>query len=87
VSGTVNVKVRLFASHREIMGTGMLEMELREGATLSELFLQLAAREPRIADLQPFTSFALNREMAEPGTHLKSGDEVALIQPVAGGIT
>ena len=79
------VKVMIFASHREIMGTGMLELEVPDGATLDDLFDRLVARQPDLFALRRFTSFAVNREIVESSTRLASGDEVALIQPVSGG--
>jgi molybdopterin synthase catalytic subunit len=77
----VNVRVRLFAALREQAGTSQLELELPEGARVSDVWngLGLGGAEP--ASL----AFALNRAYADREDPLHDGDEVALIPPVSGG--
>ena len=72
------VSVRLFAGLRERAGSGRIEVELPEGATVADL---LAAME-----LGPRSCVAaVNREYAGPETPIAAGDEVALVPPVSGG--
>ena len=76
----MRVTVRLFAMLRERAGTGQLELELPEGARVSDA---LAA----VADLAgglPLV-MAVNRRYADVGAPLAPGDELALIPPVSGG--
>jgi molybdopterin synthase catalytic subunit len=80
------VRVMLFASHREVMGSGRLELEVPSGCTVGDLFDVLVAQQPAMGALHDFTLFAVNREIVPPTTRLQPGDEVALVQPVSGGV-
>ncbi len=76
----VRVSIRLFAGLRERAGTGALELELADGATLADVWAGLDLGEEPQGLL-----YAVNRRYAEPGTALADGDVVALIPPVSGG--
>jgi MoaE-MoaD fusion protein len=72
------VSVRLFAGLRERAGSGRIEVELPDDATVGDL---LAAME-----LAPRSCVAaVNREYAAEHTRIAPGDEVALVPPVSGG--
>jgi molybdopterin synthase catalytic subunit len=72
------VSVRLFAGLRERAGRDRVELELPDGATVSDL---LAAM-----DVAPRSCVvAINREYADEGQPVRAGDEVALVPPVSGG--
>jgi MoaE-MoaD fusion protein len=74
------VHVRLFAALRERAGRDAIDLELPEGALVSDA---LAAVEDLARDL-PLV-LAVNREYASRGDALSPGDELALIPPVSGG--
>jgi MoaE-MoaD fusion protein len=74
------VHVRLFAALRERAGRDTIELELPDGALVSDA---LAAVDDLARDL-PLV-LAVNREYAAPGDRLAPGDELALIPPVSGG--
>jgi MoaE-MoaD fusion protein len=74
------VHVRLFAALRERAGRDAIELELPDGALVSDA---LAAVDDLARDL-PLV-LAVNREYAAPGDVLSPGDELALIPPVSGG--
>jgi MoaE-MoaD fusion protein len=74
------VHVRLFAALRERAGSDRLELDLPDGALVSDA---LAAVEDLAADL-PLV-LAVNREYAAREQPLAPGDELALIPPVSGG--
>jgi molybdopterin synthase catalytic subunit/molybdopterin converting factor small subunit len=74
------VHVRLFAALRERAGRDAIELELPDGALVSDA---LAAVDDLARDL-PLV-LAVNREYAAPGDALSPGDELALIPPVSGG--
>jgi len=76
----VKVVVRVFAGLREQLGTGRVELDLAEGASLSEVWANLG-----LGDEPPGLLYALNREYADQDRTLADGDEVALIPPVSGG--
>jgi MoaE-MoaD fusion protein len=76
----MQVQVRLFAVLRERAGSDQIELELPDGAVVSDA-LEL---------VKPLTDgvsvvMAVNREYAEVDAVLHSGDELALIPPVSGG--
>ncbi|HEY2477140.1 MAG TPA: molybdenum cofactor biosynthesis protein MoaE [Solirubrobacterales bacterium] len=82
----MTVTVRLFAMLRERAGRDSVEIELPEGATVSDAFEQLAAA-PGLGELVERMSLrmAVNREYASAGTAIGPGDELALIPPISGG--
>lgn len=81
----MRVRVLLFASHREMVGQARLELSVPIDTRVEELFDELTRRAPRLQELRPFTTFAVNREVVDSSTILREGDEVALLQPVSGG--
>ena len=82
---TMNVCVLLFALYREAVGEKRIEVELPAGSTAEDLYTHLSAQYPALGRLRPYTTFAVNRETVAPDTILRSGDEVALLQPSSGG--
>jgi molybdopterin synthase catalytic subunit len=74
------VRVRLFAQLRERAGRSELELELPDGARVSDALAavgELAAGLPLV--------MAVNREYAREDTPLSAADELALVPPVSGG--
>ncbi|MEA2255885.1 MAG: MoaE-MoaD fusion protein [Solirubrobacteraceae bacterium] len=74
------VRIRLFAGLRERAGRDELELDLPDGALVSdalEAVGDVAAGVPLV--------MAINREYAGPDEALHAGDELALIPPVSGG--
>jgi molybdopterin converting factor subunit 1 len=82
----MKIRVRLFASVKDIVGQREVVLELPEGVTASELLRLVAADHPRLQPLLPSLLLAVNREYVEATRVLKDGDEVAFIPPVSGGI-
>ena len=81
----MRVTVRLFASFREIAGTGELTQELPPDATAQTAWEGLAAKYPELARYQGIASCAVNEDYARFTTRLSDGDEVAFLPPVSGG--
>lgn len=81
----IEVKVKLFAVAKQIVGKGELTLELPEGSTAADLFEHLEGRFPRLKELRGSLAFSINREYAGRERSLEGGDEVALIPPVSGG--
>ncbi len=81
----MKVTVKLFARMRELVGTGTLEQEIKENATIADLVDHLHARFPKLAQAAPRTIISVNKEFADPNTPLSEGDEVAFFPPVSGG--
>jgi molybdopterin converting factor subunit 1 len=76
----MHVRVRLFAILRERAGTDELELELPEGARVSDALDRLRAVSAGIPVVM-----AVNQEYADTDAPLHADDELALIPPVSGG--
>lgn len=81
----VHVRVRLFAIQREVAGTRFVELDLDDGATVSDGWDALVAAFPALAPGRDSVRFARNGDYAEPTDRLADGDELAIIPPVSGG--
>ncbi len=80
------MRVRLFAILRERAGSGSIELDLPEGATVADALTELS-RLPALSgvlDRLP-VRMAVNRDYATMQTRLAAEDELALIPPVSGG--
>jgi MoaD family protein len=79
----MTIRVRLFASLRELAGTAETEAE---GRTVGELADRLSAQHgERFASIVAASSFVVNGERAVRTAAVADGDEVAILPPVSGG--
>ena len=76
------MRVRLFAILRERAGADELELELPEGATVSDALERVGALSNGVPVVM-----AINQEYADTEAPLHADDELALIPPVSGGAT
>ena len=81
----MRIRLRLFASVREIVGAGELSLEVPEGCTVGQLVQRLGEIHPRLQGLASSLLLAVNREYRPAEHPLQDGDEVGLIPPVSGG--
>lgn len=81
----MQVRVRLFAAAREIVGRGEVSVELKEGGTVGELLEHVFSQYPGLKGIAASLLIAVNREFAERNAKLQEGDEVGVIPPVSGG--
>jgi molybdopterin converting factor subunit 1 len=81
----VRVTVKLFARLRDITGASELAREVTAGATIGDLWRQLAAEYPDLAGYERSISTALNADYARMDRAVSDGDEVAFLPPVSGG--
>jgi molybdopterin converting factor subunit 1 len=79
------IKVRLFATLRQMAGWSGKELEAPEGSSVQDLILQLEQEYPSLTLTGRTFYIAVNEEYAQPGRVLQAGDEVALLPPVSGG--
>lgn len=81
----MQVRTLFFASYRDAVGVGTLDLELPDGSTVGELVGRLRARGTPFDRLPPAPAVAVNRALARADVRLAAGDEVAFLPPVAGG--
>ena len=81
----MRVTVRLFARLRDIAGSSELSRELAAGATIGDVWRQLAAEFPELARYERSISSAVNADYARMDQVIGDGDEVAFLPPVSGG--
>ena len=82
----MRIRVKLFASVREIVGQKELILEVPDGMKASALPYRLAIEYPGMRALVAFLKIAVNHEYADGERVLIEGDEVALLPPVSGGV-
>jgi molybdopterin converting factor subunit 1 len=76
----MRVRVRLFAVLRERAGSEELELELPDGARVSDALARVEHVTEGLSVVM-----AVNHDYADPDAPLNAGDELALIPPVSGG--
>jgi molybdopterin converting factor subunit 1 len=81
----VRVTVRLFARLRDIAGSSELSREVVTGATIGDVWRQLAGEFPELTSYERSISSAVNADYARMDQVLRPGDEVAFLPPVSGG--
>lgn len=82
----MTVKVRLFASLKDIVGHSELNLRVADEAiTPRSIFYELRTRYPELERYQPVVRVAVNHEYATWDTRVGSGDEVVFFPPVSGG--
>ncbi|MEO7190544.1 MAG: molybdopterin converting factor subunit 1 [Vicinamibacterales bacterium] len=77
--------VQCFARLRELAGAREWVCEVPAGATVADVWAQLAGRAPAVSALASAVSCAVNAEFASMSAPVHDGDEVAFLPPVSGG--
>jgi molybdopterin converting factor subunit 1 len=81
----MNIRIRYFASLREITEKNEEIVTVQEGATVAELREMLLARYPRLQAIMERCLCAVNHEYVPSNLELLDNDEVVFIPPVGGG--
>jgi molybdopterin synthase catalytic subunit len=81
----MQIKVRYFASLREITGLGEEQLEIPEGATVEIVQEILSTRYPSLQSILSKCIYAVNRAYSQAETSLKAQDEIVFIPPMGGG--
>ena len=81
----MTVTVLFFAQAREHAGRDRASLELPEGSRVADLLEVIGRDHPGLAALRPHLAVAVDGQLAEPGSPLRAGAEVALLPPVSGG--
>lgn len=81
----MRLRIRLFATYREIVGAEEVSGTAEPGTTLAAFLDAFLRDHPRLAPHRSSMMLAVNLAFAEPSTVLRDGDEIALLPPVSGG--
>ena len=81
----MRVTVRLFARLRDVAGASELARDLPSGATIGDVWRQLAQEFPELAGYERSISSAVNADYARMDQPLRDGDEIAFLPPMSGG--
>jgi len=82
----LKVRVKFFASHREVVGKAEEEFEIDERAKLRDLVDQLVSRYPKLGGVMRKNSvYSLNHKIVDENAKLNDGDVVSIFPPVGGG--
>lgn len=81
----MKIKIKFFASYREIVGRSEAVLDLTYGSTLGALLEDLKGTYPKLGSLTDSIIASVNKRYAKEDVVLKDGDEVALLPPVSGG--
>lgn len=81
------IKVVFFASLKEQLGCGEVDLELDHATSIKDIKTRLIEQDPtwRSAFENRSLLMAINHEMVSEEQLVKSGDEVAFFPPVTGG--
>jgi molybdopterin converting factor subunit 1 len=80
----MTVTVLLFASYADLLGTNQLALDLSDGATAGDALGHVQSF-PGADRLPPNPLIAVNERYARRDQVLATGDQIAIIPPVAGG--
>ena len=81
----MQIRVRLFATLRQLAGWSQQSLELPDGATLDAALAAIDQRFPALTIGRRTFYAAVNQEYAKGDQVLHDGDEVAIFPPVSGG--
>lgn len=83
--GSSTVRVRLFASLRELAGTPQLELELTDPTSVESCWTRLCERLPGLDAWRDSVRPARNLQYVDWDSTVAPGDELAFLPPVSGG--
>ena len=79
------IEVLFFGAAADRAGTRRTGLEVRDGATLAEVWPLIVERHPDLGPMGNTLAFAVNGEYARANDTVSAGDEVAVLPPVSGG--
>ncbi len=81
----MRVTVRVFARLRDITGKAELEREIAPGATVADVWRDLAREFPDLRAYERSISSAVNADYSRMSAPVHDGDDIAFLPPVSGG--
>ena len=81
----MKIRAQLYAQLRDAAGTSYLDINLAEGAAVSDLLEQVYAKVPALRAHDKTILVGVGLEFVARSYELKSGDEISIMPPVQGG--
>lgn len=81
----MKVRVRLFGSVRDDLGTESIEIEVPSRITVDLFVTELKSKYKQLSGRKGPLLVAVNQNLGAPGTVINEGDEVAVFPMVSGG--
>jgi molybdopterin synthase sulfur carrier subunit len=81
----VNIRLRYFASLKEITGKSEETLTVPESATVADVRTQLQTRYPPLQSILERCIYAVNKNYVPLETQLQENNEVVFIPPMGGG--
>ncbi|MFA5941691.1 MAG: MoaD/ThiS family protein [Sinimarinibacterium sp.] len=81
----MEISVQCYGVTRRLAGADFVTVSVDAGATVADVLNALAQRGDDFAQVLKQCAIALGDELVRRTHRLKSGDEIALLPPVAGG--
>ncbi len=82
----INIKVRLFAALKEIIGENQLNLQISEGSSVKDVIAVIEETYPAVKKIIQISKYAVNMEYINIEKKLVEGDEITIIMPVSGGV-
>ncbi|MHB8232124.1 MAG: molybdenum cofactor biosynthesis protein [bacterium] len=82
----INVKVRLFAAFKEIIGKNKLDLRISGGSSVKDIIAIIGETYPDTKEILKISKYAVNMEYTDTERKLIEGDEITVIMPVSGGV-
>lgn len=82
---TMKIKIKFFASIREIVGKNEIEIEINSNTKVGDVIENLKLQFPKLKKVESTTIIVLNHNIANLDKEVKEGDVLALFPPVSGG--
>ena len=81
----MDVRVRLFARAKDLVGAETVTVEVPREATIGDLRQKLAKQYPALAPILERSALAVNDEFADDALTVPGNSEIAVLPPVSGG--
>lgn len=81
----MKVHVQFFSRLRDLAGVSEMELDVAEGAQITELLDKLYARTPSLREWDKTILVAAGVEFVQRDYVLKAGDQISIMPPVQGG--
>ena len=81
------VNIRFFAVMKKLCGREQMEIKIDGPTTLRDILNKVEKEVPKIREIikEGRSLISINQELANEETIVRSGDEIALLPPFAGG--